>query len=211
MVYALHSRLTFSGLLGTVAAPFEEWSFRLNFSPITIGDVTEAETAAAASAWSSTIASQSGGATRLREVKFARIGPDGLYTDDPVISEVDAGGTATGSLLYPPQVALAVSLDTDRRGPTGRGRIYVPNPTINVGATGRITAANATAAVTAAANFLNALNGIQNLGSVCIASSKGYNSLVTSVRVGDVLDTIRSRRNQISEVYSASVTVDPNA
>jgi hypothetical protein len=65
------------------------------------------------------------------------------------------------------------------------------------------------------ASFLNALGnepGIDVLGlTPVVASTKGYNSIVTGVRVGRVLDTIRSRRASLPENYGATVDVSYNS
>jgi hypothetical protein len=52
-------------------------------------------------------------------------------------------------------------------------------------------------------------NGIDVTGQrVVVVSSKGYNSEVTGVRVGRVLDTMRSRRRSLPETYDPVTPVD---
>jgi len=57
-----------------------------------------------------------------------------------------------------------------------------------------------------AATMLSDINNAPGYDSggaptVVVASTKGYNTPVTGVRVGRVMDTIRSRRRQLSESY----------
>jgi hypothetical protein len=110
-------------------------------------------------------------------------------------------------------VALAVSLNTPRRGPSGKGRFFLPMPavTINPGNL-EISAADAQGVADSAAQWLNDLGnepGVDVLGlAAVVASTKGYNTRVSSVRVGRVLDTIRTRRRSLKEAYGANVGVD---
>lgn len=152
------------------------------------------------------------GSTVLTEVKLASIGADGKYTDEPFVEAVSqAGGWTQGAVLHPYQVSLAVSLDTDRRGASGRGRIYLPTPGFALQTDSTIQTVHAEGVRDQVATLLTNLNN--NAGfdttdtSVVIASSKGFNSPVTSVRVGRLLDTVRSRRRSLGEKYSASAAV----
>lgn len=152
------------------------------------------------------------GRAQLREVKVAFIGADGKYLRDPYTAPVadgQGGGTDSGSTL--PQAALAVSLVTARRGPSGKGRFYVPMPVAPVSfdllADANLTQGLATSTV----GLLQALNNQPgwDLGTtgVCVASTKGFNTPVTGVRVGRVVDTIRTRRRSLHEAYGATVNL----
>jgi hypothetical protein len=147
----------------------------------------------------------------LEEVKFANIGADGKYTTDPYIKNVPdtPGGYPVQSeisFMYP-QNCLAISLSTDRRGPTGKGRFFVPMVMAGTDTDCRITQTLTTQYATRAQAFLNAVNNLPGLDTrdyaVVVASTKGYVSRVTGVRVGRVVDTMRSRRTSIPEDYSA--------
>lgn len=144
----------------------------------------------------------------MTQVKFAQIGPDGKYRSEPFVAGPVTGGygSAAGHTL-PLQTALAVSLVTARRGATGRGRFYLPIPTVTLENDATITAANAESVRGSVVTWLNALNNVPGFDGVApkvvVASSKGYNSDVTGVRVGQVLDTIQSRRQALAEQYTA--------
>jgi hypothetical protein len=162
-------------------------------------------------------ATQISPAAVLEVVKIAPIGSDGKYLADAVVvNVVDAPG---GSLESPavitstlPQSAVAVSLVTARRGPTGKGRFYVPmspqpldQTTLLMSETARD---NLKASTQTLINALNNQPGVDALDlKVVVASSKGYNTVVTGVRVGRVVDTIRSRRRSIPETFDAPLPV----
>jgi hypothetical protein len=148
----------------------------------------------------------------LKEVKIAAIGADGKYTEDPIIISVNQVGGG-GALPVPlPQAALVVSCESTRRGPTGKGRFYLPMPNVVITEPGFLMAvATAEDVRTSAQTLLGALNNEAGVDvvdrKVVIASSKGYNTPVTSIRVGRVIDTMRSRRKSLSESYTAEVAV----
>jgi len=145
----------------------------------------------------------------------ANIGADGKYTTDPYVKDVSdtpgaISGTGAGSFV-PPAVALAVSLMTGRRGAGGRGRFYLPQPVIAMGADQIIPLANAEAVRTRTAQFIAALNNQPGLDEfpmdVHVISSKGFSTKVNAVRVGRAHDTMRSRRRSLDEAYTLPAAV----
>lgn len=152
----------------------------------------------------------------LENVKFASISASGGYAADPYVSEfADIQGGSPLSEAYGrilPQAALAISLVTARRGPTGRGRFYIPMPVVDIeDASESIPVAQRDAIEASAAALITNLGnnpGIDLLNlKVCVASSKGYNTAVSGVRVGRVVDTIRSRRRSLKEDYGVFTPV----
>lgn len=215
--YEPHLRLTCSGVFqGLTGAAWEQWSFRLNLSDsgATMENFTEGaldDKAADLAKFFAAPGARVGQYVRMTEVKLARIGANGKYTAEPLIKAMDVRGSATGATGFP-QIALAVSLDTDRRGPSGRGRFYIPGPFISLDVTtGLIPQTTVDEILLACQTLLNDLNNAAGLdfanSKVTIASGKGFNSDVKRVRVGRVADTIRSRRNQILENYTAPLPV----
>jgi len=148
----------------------------------------------------------------LEEVKFAFIGSNGLYTRDPIVVPVTQAGGGGGSNPMPPQVAVAVSTTTDRRGPTGRGRFYIPMP-VNSMEPPSLQMSDVTRIQIqgAAGRFLNAVGNQPGFDLTdarpVIVSSRGYNTPITGVRVGRTYDTIRSRRSQLVEAYGLVTAV----
>lgn len=153
----------------------------------------------------------------LEEVKFARIGADGKYTEDPVIvnvADTPGGGPTdvTVTQMVLPQSALAVSLTTPRRGPSGKGRFYLPMPVIGLTTNLQVQDVQRDQIQARVAQLIGDLGnqpGFDVLDlQVVVASTKGYNTSVTGVRVGRVLDTIRSRRRSIDEAYDPVTPVN---
>lgn len=109
-----------------------------------------------------------------------------------------AGST---SLNHPPQVSLAVTLETGiTRGRAARGRIYLPTTGQSVAADGRISSTNATDLAVRTATFLDDLTDLM-AAPVWVMSDVGAGTSrpVEAVSVGRVFDTQRRRRRQLDE------------
>lgn len=149
----------------------------------------------------------------LRLIKLNAIGEDGRYLNDSetIYHEVDPGVAGTGNANHPPQVALAISLRTARqRGRAHAGRFYIPVGQSVAPADGRLSVADATSIAGAATTLISSINAVDPQWNVGVASSVGEGRLqpVTHVRVGRVLDTIRSRRTSLDEGYVEGAPVD---
>lgn len=215
-VYAPHLRISASGVFqpGAAGTPYEAFSYRVNLSnPTPVGGQANfSETRANdyiddTIAFHASVGARIGNSARLLLVKVANIGSNGKYLSDPRFRDVNVPGAGPNQITHAPQVALGVSLVTARRGATGRGRFYLPLPSTIVTTAGVIQATEALEVATAVQTWFANLHNIPgldpaNVPRVTIASSKGYNSDVTGVRVGVALDTIRSRRTSLVEAYS---------
>lgn len=229
MPYADHLRVTMSGVINDrTAAPAvqERFAIRLNMSapgsatglPANWDQESANDVAADCSAFWGRITSAIASNCVLTEVKWAWLGMGTnskgqealLYKADPFIVPVSVAGAA-GNMPYPPQVALAVSLETGRRGATGRGRFFLPCPGQGLGADLGVVPAAVDELETSVVQLINDLNNWPGVEAarpkVTVASSKGYNSDVTGVRVGHAFDTIRSRRRDLLERYGATVAI----
>lgn len=165
------------------------------------------------------------GAT-LEWVKFAQVGADGFYTvaadGDYAFNETHDITPVAGamSLNVAPQLSLAITLDTGaKRGLAKTGRIYPPL-TGELNAAGvdnspqlkAASAATMISAINAAFANTNPEGGVHDQVVVASGVREGKIALVQSVRVGNVVDTQRRRRNNITEVYSpADITVYPES
>lgn len=152
---------------------------------------------------------------KLQFVKFNKINQSGHYieptTTERVFTDVPGGGGQIGSVLYPNQVALAITLTTAvNRGPAHAGRIYSPMPCMAVGADGLITIAAADYVRTGFRTLLEAisdapgLDTVEGAPDVVVMSRKQGAPItrrVTGIRVGRVLDTQRRRRRSLPESY----------
>lgn len=225
MAFAEHIRMTALGRLGSASG--ERFSYGLNIAhvgstPFTANfltpnaDVWE-DFAADVRAFHGSANTNLSSRAILEEVKFAVIGTDGKYKEDPVVvNVVDCPGGSVEvdnvQQLVPPQSALVISLVTARRGPTGKGRFYLPMPVVGVSAdTLQISDGFRDSVASSAQTFLNNLNNQPGMDvldlQVVVASTKGYNTPVTGVRVGRVLDTVRSRRRGLLEAYDPPLSV----
>jgi hypothetical protein len=214
MVYANHLRLTMSGVFsgGAGDPAYEAWAWRLNLSdpPAGGGNFSQAafeDLRADVIAFHQNPAAKIGDNAKLTMVKLARIGPLGTYTADPFFDDTLSVPGGAGGANHPPQVALAVSLQSPRRGASGRGRVFLPAPQLAVLSGTGLADAIAIAAVRDAfaalvQNLNNAAGLDANVSKVTISSSKGFNTDVTGIRVGRALDTIRSRRTSLDEKYT---------
>ncbi len=171
------------------------------------------EVAANVAAWYSSAEAQHHPNTRLLWIKAARIAasgkyptptyhaPEALYAD-----AVGGGGVSTG---LPSFCCLAYSwLSSDhRRGPASHGRIYPPNFGIaSPAGSSHVNAATTDLLVTAAKRLLTAIqngDGTQITSPGIFSNVGAAASVITSVRVGNVLDTQRRRKNAAAEIYSA--------
>lgn len=152
-------------------------------------------------------------AVRLQRVRVAQIDAGGLVDQDNGGAYnqgdylTDLAGTG-GSAVYPLQTSLCVSLRTNRSGPTGKGRFFLPMPTYQINGTDfRLSNADVATAGGRAVSLLKGVGVVlsstatTSSGGAQVVSSKGYMSDVVGVRVGRVLDTMRSRRSDLPEGY----------
>lgn len=194
----------------------DEWSCGLRMAPTPAAgngglanDVAlTASTANVVQAFHATASSMISPRALLTYSKFNVIKVDGHYKDnltqEHVFANIPGGGNA--GFTPPNQIALAISLTTGfARGPAHRGRFYMPLPTLMVGATGTIAAADRnTIKASATTNLITALNAISPNLAVAVMSRKLGNNgshFVTGVEIGLVLDTQRRRRNKLAEAY----------
>lgn len=194
----------------------ERWSFSLSLwdSPSPVAAPTEVPAGVLAALEAFFTAGPIGNAAQLDHVKLNEIGADGHYvssseTVEHIYETPIVGG---GSQNPPPQIAQAVSLVTSHtRGFACRGRFFIPSPAnaALVAEGGRVSVAAAASLATAATTFINALNVELDPYRVSVMSKEqgGYMREVRNVRIGRVLDTIRSRRGQIPEDYQSGANV----
>lgn len=143
---------------------------------------------------------------RLEMIKLNEIGPNGRYTNqgDTVLYEFDPPVQGTATQNSAPQLSVAVSLGTDaRRGRAHAGRFYPPLSSYQLQSDGRISEAQQGLLADAAVTLITDLNDAlpNHLVGVTSDIGTGTERLVTHVRVGAVVDTIRSRRTSLDERY----------
>lgn len=140
---------------------------------------------------------------------------------DPMVPDLGAAahsaftpplaGRATGDML-PSQCSVAISLTAGNR-PDGRpfkGRFYLPVPHESfLDVNGLIPAATTANLALLFKTFFEALNTAGHYVSVWSRTTEDLVNPVNLVRVGNRVDTIRSRRNRFPEVYAQQAVIGP--
>ena len=121
-------------------------------------------------------------------------------------------GTGTGSL--PPQVALCVTLQTRRPGRSGRGRLYLGALAGTMLTTsGRLPTTDRTPFADGLGGFYTRLRDNPNapdvVRPVVVSPTLTDSFKITGIAIGDVYDTMRSRRSELVEDKTTRV-VDAN-
>lgn len=111
--------------------------------------------------------------------------------------EVTRPGTSVAACL-PFQVTPVVSLRTDDASRRGRGRFYAPSLAVDAQDGGRLTATAQDDLGTSAQGMLLAL-AAAGLTPVLLSRDTMVTREITSLDVGDVMDTQRRRRNSLIE------------
>lgn len=147
----------------------------------------------------------------VREVRAYHIGPDGKTVGNPRWFDwtgTEVKGTGT-SVVYPPQTALVVTTAAANRGNARYGRFYLPMINVPLEPDLRIHVNQAVTIGAASTAYLKALsrafvipNGLPHPTPVNISMlGQGRQQPITRIRVGRVLDTVRTRRRQLEEAY----------
>lgn len=155
---------------------------------------------------------------RFTQAKVAKLDDNGKTIDGTVFYSYPAAITAgaTNGGLLPPQCALVVTLLSDRpRGKASKGRMYLPGiaPNIDIN-TGKVQASHITGIANNMKTFFDALANDADIPGELILAAKSsgvmnvnpaQNDYVETIRVGDVIDTQRRRRNGLVETYTSLV------
>ena len=203
----------------------ETFNFSLSIVPqgeplLAVTDTFANSVASAVESWFDNAQGSTGvgitSSARLTSVKLNRINAAGLYQDPDSIEIPIPGGTAGGSASFPaPQLTVAVTLATEvPRGRGSKGRFYLPplgTLTTVTNTTGKMSTTTAGQIAQGAAALLNSINAVYATEydavdfnpRVGVASNAGAGRFLpcTEVRVGLVIDTMRSRRASLSEQY----------
>lgn len=181
--------------------PGEVWSFGL-YSDSTLS------VAAAQSAWMTGVTNFWAAATTLfaadvgttRAVTVELDPATGKQLTGAEDTRTDAGTSAAETLPF--QCAPVVSLRTATLSRAGRGRFYAPSLAVDQVAEGRMLTAARDSLADAGLALVQGLTAAG--GNVVIYHrASGTTSLVTSLDVGDVIDTQRRRRNKLIEARTS--------
>lgn len=132
----------------------------------------------------------------------------GATPSAPIVTSAQAviadGGTAATASM-PNQISTVCSIQTATAGSRARGRMFLPPPIVTAGtAAGRLSTANVTIIADNLEDYFDAMTTAGH--SLVVVSGVGgvwTDYPAVNIRVGDVFDTQRNRRNQLAEVYQS--------
>jgi hypothetical protein len=155
-----------------------------------------------------------GSYSTLKSMKLAAVGTAGEYLAEPLTKDLGAGW-AGASAHVPPQDTVVLSLRSGfHLGHANYGRMYLPHTIMPLQSGQAHASSSDVAALTLSAKtFLDGINDLSSSKShpskIVIRSSKGAGSTkaVAEVKVGNIIDTQRRRRNQLTETYSTQTLI----
>jgi len=220
VAYAPHTLVTFGGVLNTGAATPEIWQSGVRVTDVVGGGPLADHDAYLAGikdplgTWFEVTGSAGFPATAtLNWIKANPINAAGKYADDTTHlydypTPVAGGGVAPFFSPVPDILCLAISWTTAKaRGKSHAGRIYLPNYSMPVVTPGSMRAQGGLNALWRDRGLaLLALLANSNVHAVpIIASSAGPTAQITGVRVGDVIDVQRRRKDALKESYVSGI------
>lgn len=214
MPYSNHWLLQFNGIFDQENLG-ELWSFGIRGVPgvgrafgdedAVLGDIQ-----AGLAAWFSGASSWMRNDAVLKNIKLNEIGPDGKYVD-PTTHEHDYTTTVRGAgpRMWPTFVTCAWSWTTAKaRGQAHTGRIYPPcTPTGATGAATKLGTTDQNAFRDSAKALLSSISSVSGTFDIAprVASKVGGQlEPITGVRIGNVIDVQRRRKNGFVETYVSS-------
>jgi len=211
-----HSLFTFGGVLNSAAPDPEIWQCGVRVGATGAGghladpDAFLAEVIAPMSAWWSSSASATFPASaKLAWLKVGQIGTNGKYTDFvPHIHDYAPAIAGAGSVSIPDILGVATSWVTTqavRRGSyASHGRIYLPYYCVQPATAGgmRISSLQQGLIRDNGVALLNIINDVSQNAVPIIASGHGGEvHTIVGVRVGNVIDVQRRRKDALRESY----------
>lgn len=213
MAWAPHMKVVFGGNLSNLSTMgTDTWQCNVNITPISLVDAFCDPYLAAIQGplktWFITAANLMSSIADLRYVKCNMIGTDGKYSNPTVTHRFDYTSVGVGgaSSSMPITNTLAFSWSTAlMRGPGSKGRIFPPIACASVIAGSDVAAATSiSGAVTSAKALLTVLASSSTTQATPIVAS-GVNAAltpITGVRIGNLIDSQRRRRNAVNETYT---------
>jgi hypothetical protein len=222
VAYDPHTLVTFGGTLTEITGQDEIWQCGVRGvnnpgdGPVDAGQLSNLVTAIATQVsatpnllgWFQGQAGDISNSARLAWVKAANIGADGKYTSPPATYHYAVPGVGPSDGQVPSFMSLCYTWTTARL--YGRklryGRIYPPNFGIPIVA-GSASVADAQA-IFAAQSAVKCLGALAQSASEyhfqpCVVSPNLGHEAITGVRVGNVYDVHRSRKDAVAETYQA--------
>lgn len=217
MPYQPHTLITCGGSLSEVSGQDEIWQVGIRGFNTGGGPVDPSQHAALAlvvavgpggttglGQWYSNVKSHMASTALLKWVKVVNIGPTGAYTSGPTVFNYPTPIAGVNPGALPSFCTLALSFTTGKNfGKAKSGRIYPPNFGCSLGGGAIITPALQADLRDSALQFLSAVDqaGDQFDFNPTVISSSGVSNPITGVRVGNVIDTQRRRKDKVAETY----------
>lgn len=146
------------------------------------------------------------------EVKISHLLANGDTAPDNTIFSIFSPTVNGAGTIHPfPQLSLVCSLLSDVHGLGAKGRMFLPGFGTTPDTTARISSTDVGTIATNLETMFEGINtdlGIRgdiinaSFGRTTPTPATGVNAKVTSIRVGNVLDTQRRRRNALGESYT---------
>lgn len=208
-------KVTFSG---TMFSGAEIWStgFYLGWENQDATAITDQGIADVSAAWETFFETSNSSISleyQYTMCKMAVINNDGKTLADSAhyySPQTAVSGGAGGSAL-PPQIALVATLANSLpRGLATKGRMFLPGVNGAVGADGRISSAVQNNVATNLKTFFDTIYNDADLPGNPVLASVGRGLLntdgairnISQIRIGNVYDTQRRRRNALQETYN---------
>lgn len=151
------------------------------------------------------------------QAKIATINTNGT-TDSASVVYAYPGAAVTGvsnGAPFPPQCSLVATLLSDRpRGLASKGRMYLPGFIAGIQTNGKIEAQWRDAIALGLKTMFDSIRADADIADTPILAAKGtgafpeltaQNDYIERVKVGDVIDTQRRRRNGLAEAYKIEI------
>lgn len=222
MAYEPHTYVTFSGTLSEQTSQDEIWQIGIRGfnptggkSPVAASELQNLVDAIFADIgdWYSANDGDIFGGAFLREIKAVNIGADGKYSSQPRTHAVNLGGGRGDTPGLPTFNSIVYSWTTGvRTGKAAHGRVYPPNFWLKFQpGLATLQVASQATALTQAARLLNVVSqsGPQFVFRPYVVSSSGVSRAITGVRVGNVIDVQRRRKNAVPETYTSAAWNPP--
>jgi hypothetical protein len=159
------------------------------------------------SGWFTAGSSFNANTAHLGWMKAAFINGAGAYAAAPEIFDFGTGPVGGGTPTMPSFCSICYSWTTGKSfGYARTGRVYPPNFCMPVAAGSSISGANAAALANAAKVLIDRLTvsgSDYQFEPHVMSKTGGVHNKITGVRVGNIIDVQRKRKNAVSETYSA--------
>lgn len=150
------------------------------------------------------------GGVKLEYIKFSLVGQDGKVSTEPAVIDLGSIAGSLSTASYVPQISSVITLQSDKwRDPGKYNRFYLPVAAPNGNGQWKISDTKTKAETTA--KYLKTLKATvtdmditNTIVPAAVSSSdkiKGNFLPITTVKVGNLYDTQRRRRNAINEQY----------